>query len=69
MVRKWKRIGDEKPTYYKTVLISDDGGQTFIKAYLVHSEKHGYLWIECGDMSEDTTFHFLCEYPEWTYEV
>lgn len=68
MKYEWKSISDEKPKYYRTVLISDDGGKTHIRAYLVHSEKHGYLWVECGKMDEDLIYHFLNEYPEWCYE-
>ena len=69
MEHKWKSISEEKPAYYKTVLISDDEGETFIQAYLVYSENKGYLWIECGKTCEDDTdFHFLYEYPYWTYE-
>ena len=62
---EWTSISDLLPQPYKTVLISEDGGQTTKRAYRIFSEKTGDLWMNADD---EFDFYYLSEYPEWKYE-
>lgn len=61
---EWTSISDLLPQPYKTVLISEDSGQTTKRAYRIFSEKTGDLWI---DADSESDFYYLYEYPKWTY--
>lgn len=65
MEYKFTSISELLPQPYKTVLITDDGGLSFKRAYRTFSEKTGDLWIDADDVC---TFYFMYEYPEWAYE-
>jgi len=65
MERKWTKTSELLPAPYKTVLITDDSGVSFKRAYRTYSEKAGNLWI---DADKECDFYYLYEYPEWCYE-